>query len=130
MKLYHWMSIVKIIVWASILLLIRFFVDYQQDPIVAFSSIFVWVFIFVRWIGFYIFRWANTIFYPNWNKTNIIKKSHKLSLLFGFYILINIALIFQEARNKAIWILILVGFITLQIFISLPDYKKNKKKEF
>jgi len=128
MKFYHIISIIKIIVWFSILWLVKFFVDYEQDTFFAFLFVFIWIFITARWVWFYLFIFFLYLSNPNLEKTQLIKKSHKSSLLFGFYVLINISLIFQQIWNKNIWIILLAIFILLQMFVSWPDQKKTIKE--
>jgi type II secretory pathway component PulF len=48
-----------------------------------------------------------------------------MSLLFGFFVIINSALIFMQAWSKLLWGLLLVGFIGL--FITL-FVQRNKRK--
>ena len=45
----------------------------------------------------------------------LVKDSYKLSLLFGIFVIINILLILLGYRNKRIGIILLIGFVALQI---------------
>ncbi|MBU0626213.1 hypothetical protein KKG31_07630 [Patescibacteria group bacterium] len=68
-------------------------------------------------------------FYRHIEKVRLIKDSYKLSLLFGIYVMINAALILSEYRNKIIGIVLLAGFILLQIALFSDTKQVHEEKE-
>lgn len=130
MRLYHLGAILKIVVGVIILVSIYLTIYPQEDPAVALGFGFLWVFVITWGLSFYLFY---VVQYLTSHKPNLecAKESYKLSLLFGMYILANVALLLLWQRNKTIWISLFVVFIGLQIFLSLtPDHGNEEKWEF
>lgn len=124
MHLYHIISGIKFVLWVSIILIVYTSINIYEDPVVGMSLWFLGIFIASWGISFYLFLGIQNI-YRHDDKLRIIKDSYKLSLLFGIYIIINILLILLEYRNKYIGIILLIGFILLQI--ALFSDRKNEK---
>jgi hypothetical protein len=126
-RFYCWASIVKIILWAFIVFITYTSINIYEDPVIAVSLGFIWIFILIRWVSFYLFlRWQK-IFRKS-DKLRILKDSYKLSLLFGIYVIINVLLLILWWWNKFRWILLLVWFILIQILLLEGKYEiKNEK---
>ena len=101
-------------------------INIYEDPTIGIGLGFVWLFIASRGISFYLFLWIQNL-YRHSDKLRIIKDSYKLSLLFGIYVMINVLLILLEYRSKFTGILLLIGFILLQI--SLFTDKNHEKSQ-
>lgn len=114
MYLYHIISGIKCFLGIAILYIVYSSINIYEDPIVGISFGFLGIFIASRGASFFLFLGIQKI-YRHIEKIRLIKDSYKLSLLFGIYMLINVLLILLEYRNKFIGILLLVGFIFLQI---------------
>ena len=117
LNFYNTTAIVKIILWVSILLITYTSINVYEDPIVAISLWFLWVFILSRWISFFLFLFEQKLFHQLKSEENKKKDSYKLSLLFWIFCIINVLLILWSHRNKLIWIILLIVFILMQIFL-------------
>ena len=117
LNFYNTTALVKIILWASILLITYTSINVYEDPIVAISLWFLWVFILSRWISFFLFLFEQKLFHQLKSEENKKKDSYKLSLLFWIFCIINVLLILWSHRNKLIWIILLIVFILMQIFL-------------
>lgn len=116
-NLYNISSLTKIILWAVILLITYTSINVYEDPIIALSLWFLWIFILSRWISFFLFLFEQRLFHQLKSEENITKDSYKLSLLFWIFCMINVLLILWSHRNKLIWIILLIVFILMQIFL-------------
>lgn len=117
LSFYNTTSIAKIILWAAILLITYTSINVYEDPIVAISLCFLWIFILARWISFFLFLFEQRLFHKLKSEEWIKKDSYKLSLLFWIFCIINVLLILWSHRNKLIWIILLIVFILMQIFL-------------
>ena len=117
LNFYNTTAATKIILWASILLITYTSINVYEDPIVAISLWFLWVFILARWISFFLFLFEQNLFHQLKSEENKKKDSYKLSLLFWIFCIINVLLILSSHRNKLIWIILLIVFILMQIFL-------------
>lgn len=115
-RFYYIASIVKFVLWVFIMIMTYSFINIYEDPVIAISLIFIGSFITVRWLSFFLF-WGWQLLFRNVEKERIVKDSYKLSLLFGIYAIINILLIFLWAWNKVLWIILLWGFILIQVLL-------------
>lgn len=114
MLFYNIWALIKIIVWSLTIFYLYNYVNVFQDPTIWLAFWFLWIFLVVWGISFYIFYIFSKFFSQKPNIT-IASKSYKTSLLFGLYILINIALIVLENWTKLLWLLIFVIFVVLQL---------------
>lgn len=121
LKFYNTIALAKIILGALILFITYTCINVYDDPIIALSLWFLWIFILVRWISFFLFLFEQKLFHPLKPEENIKKDSYKLSLLFWIFCIINVLLILSSHRNKLIWIILLIVFILMQIFL----FEKN-----
>ena len=128
MYIYHVISAIKFALGLAIMIIVYTSINIYEDPIIGIWFWFLWLFIAARWISFYLFLGIQK-FYRRIEKIRLIKDSYKLSLLFGIYVMINVALILLEYRNKIIGIVLLAGFILLQIAL-FSDNKKEKHDEY
>lgn len=117
LKFYNTTAIAKIVLWAIILLITYTSINVYEDPIVAISLWFLWIFILARWVSFFLFLFEQKLFHKLKSEENIKKDSYKLSLLFWIFCIINVLLILWSHRNKLIWIILLIVFILMQIFL-------------
>lgn len=127
MYLYHIASLIKFILGLVILLITYTSVNVYEDPIIGIGLTILWLFIAARGASFYLFL-ALQKFFREVSQDRLIKDSYKLSLLFGIYVLINALFLLLWYRNKFLWIILLVGFIILQI--ALFSEQKSDKNEF
>jgi hypothetical protein len=102
-------------------------INIYEDPAIAVSLGFIWIFIWIRWVSFYLFLWGQKIFRKVEN-SRILKDSYKLSLLFGIYIIINILLLILWWWTKLRWVLLLVGFILIQTLLLESNHEINNEK--
>jgi hypothetical protein len=123
MNLYQIASATKFVLWLIILILVYSYINVYEDPWVGISLGFLWLFIMLRWLSFYIFLLWQKLFRTNQDEERITKDSYKLSLLFWIYAVINVLLLILWNRSKFLWLILLVGFIALQI--SLFSEKKQ-----
>jgi hypothetical protein len=127
LKFYYWASIAKIILGLLIVFITYTYINVYEDPVIAISLGFIWIFIWIRWISFYLFLWGQKLFRKA-DQLRILKDSYKLSLLFGIYVIINVLLLILWWWNKFRWILLLVWFILIQILLLEGKYEiKNEK---
>jgi len=126
-KFYYWASIAKIILWLFIVFITYTSINVYEDPAIAVSLGFIWIFIWIRWISFYLFLRGQKLFRKTEN-IRMLKDSYKLSLLFGIYIVINILLLMLWGWNKFRWILLLGWFILIQILLLESKYETNDEK--
>ncbi len=126
LKFYYFASIAKLILWLFIVLITYTSINIYEDPVIAISLWFIWVFIWIRWISFFLFlRWQKI--FRKTKTYRIIKDSYKLSLLFGIYCVINILLLMLWSWNKFWWFILLWWFILIQIL--LLENKNEKTNE-
>lgn len=116
LRFYYIASIIKVALWLTINIVTYSFINVYEDPVIAISLWFIGVFILIWWISFFLFLLWQKLFRKN-QKERIVKDSYKLSLLFGIYAIINILLIFLWAWNRIWWIILLWGFILIQILL-------------
>ncbi|PJA48067.1 MAG: hypothetical protein CO170_03855 [candidate division SR1 bacterium CG_4_9_14_3_um_filter_40_9] len=126
MYLYHIISGIKFILGVAIILIVYTSINIYEDPMMGIGLGFLGIFIASWGISFYLFVGIQNI-YRHVEKLRIIKDSYKLSLLFGIYVLINILLLLLEYRNKYIGIVLLIGFVFLQIALFSDSAKKNEE---
>jgi len=128
MYLYHIISGIKFILGVAIVLLVYTSINIYEDPVIWISLWFLGIFIASRGLSFYLFVGIQKL-YRHIDKLRIIKDSYKLSLLFGIYVLINILLLLLEYRNKYIGIVLIAGFVFLQIALFSDNKQKNEKED-
>lgn len=116
-NLYHTTAIIKIILWVTVLLITYTSINVYEDPIIALSLGFLWIFILAWWLSFFLFLLWQKLFHKLKSDEDATKDSYKLSLLFWFFCIINALLLVMSRRNKSVWLIILVIFIFIQIFL-------------
>lgn len=116
MILYHIASITKIFLGIAIMLITYTSINIYEDPAIAIGLGFVGLFIAIWWLSFYIF-WGLQKSFRAIDTDRIMKDSYKLSLLFGIYVMINILLLLLWSWTRRRWIILLWGFIWLQMFL-------------
>ena len=126
MKLYHLSSLIKLVLWVGIMLVTYLCINVYEDPIIGIGLLMLGLFIAARGGSFYVFLWLQK-FFREQSPTNLIKDSYKLSLLFGIYVLINALFILLGYRNKFIWVILLVGFIILQVLLFSEQKKSHNE---
>ncbi|MFZ2150859.1 MAG: hypothetical protein WAZ12_03945 [Candidatus Absconditicoccaceae bacterium] len=123
MNLYQIASATKFVLGLIILILVYSYINVYEDPGVGISLGFLGLFIMLWGLSFYIFLLGQKIFRTNQDQERITKDSYKLSLLFGIYAIINVLLLILGNRSKILGLILLIGFIALQI--SLFSEKKQ-----
>lgn len=125
-NLYRITSIVKIILWITVLFVTYTSINIYEDPVIALSLWFLWIFILAWWLSFFWFLFWQRLFHKLKSDDDAIKDSYKLSLLFWFFCIINALLLVMSRWNKLTWLIILVAFIFIQIFLfEKKDGKTN-----
>ena len=109
-------------VGAVILLLVYFYVNVYQDPLVAISFSFLGIFIVSWGVSFYLFFGATRLFSSR-ASTHIASYSYKVSLLFGVFMLLNVLLLLMGQRNRLWGGLLIVGFVVVQILLAPASNK-------
>ncbi len=127
MYLYHIASLTKFVLGVGIMLITYTSVNVYEDPVVGIWLGILWLFIAARWASFYLFLVLQK-FFRELPQDRLIKDSYKLSLLFGIYVLINALFLLLWYRSKFLWIILLVGFIILQV--TLFSEQKKPTNEF
>lgn len=127
MYLYHIASLIKFVLGLIILLITYMFINVYEDPVIGIWLVILWLFIAARGASFYLFLVLQK-FFRDVSQERIIKDSYKLSLLFGIYVLINALFLLLWYRSKFLWIILLVGFIVLQV--ALFSEQKKETHEF
>lgn len=120
-NLYYITAIAKIVLWIIVLIITYTAINVYEDPVIALSLSFLWIFILARWWSFFLFLLWQKLFHKLKTEENAIKDSYKLSLLFWFFCIINVLLIILWHRNKVLWFALLIVFILMQIFL----FEKN-----
>ncbi len=116
MRLYHIASLIKLVLGVIIMLITYMFINVYEDPVIGIGLGILWLFIAARGASFYMFI-ALQKFFRETSQITRIKDSYKLSLLFGIYVLINALFLLLWYRNKFIWVILLVGFVILQVLL-------------
>ena len=124
MYLYHIASLIKLVLGLIILLITYTSINVYEDPVIGIGLIILWLFIAARGASFYLFL-ALQKFFREVPKDRLIKDSYKLSLLFGIYVLINALFLLLWYRSKFLWIILLVGFIVLQVTLFSEQPAKS-----
>jgi len=127
MHLYYIASLIKIILGAGVLILTYTFINVYEDPLVGISLVMVGLFIASRGASFYLFLAIQKRF-RNLSPDRLVKDSYKLSLLFGIFVIINALLLFLWYRSKFLWLILLVGFVILQVLLF--SEQKEETNEF
>ena len=116
-NLYYTTAIIKIVLWIVVLLITYTSINVYEDPVIALSLWFLWVFILAWWASFFLFLLWQKLFHKLKSDDDAIKDSYKLSLLFWFFCIINALLLLMSRRNKSVGLIILIVFIFIQIFL-------------
>jgi len=124
MYLYHIASLIKFVLGLIILLITYTSINVYEDPVIGIGLSILWLFIAARGASFYLF-FVLQKFFRDLSPDRLVKDSYKLSLLFGIFVLINALFLLLWYRNKIIWIILLVGFILLQMALFSEQKKTN-----
>jgi hypothetical protein len=127
MYLYHIASLIKFVLGLIILLITYTSINVYEDPVIGIGLSILWLFIAARGASFYLFLVLQK-FFRDLSPDRLIKDSYKLSLLFGIFVLINALFLFLWYRSKLLGIILLVGFILLQM--ALFSEQKKTTHEF
>ena len=117
LNFYNTIAFAKVVLGALILLITYTSINVYDDPVIALSLWFLWIFILARWISFFVFLFEQRLFHQLKSEEQLKKDSYKLSLLFGIFCIINVLLILLSRRNKLVWLALLILFILMQIFL-------------
>ncbi len=115
---YHSISIIKILLGITTILLTYYTINIYEDPIIAIGLGFTGLFITLWGIIFFIF--LGVLYLINDENTDMLdikKQSYKSSLLLGIYSIINILLILLEQWTKMLGIILLAIFVLLHIIL-------------
>jgi len=126
MHLYYLASLVKFVLGLLILLITYTSINVYEDPMIGIGLSILWLFIAARGASFYLFL-ALQKFFRDIPQERLVKDSYKLSLLFGIFVLINALFLLLWYRSKFLWLILLVGFIILQIALFSEQKKENNE---
>ena len=131
MELYQIASLSKFILGVFILVIDYTMINVYEDPTIGIGLGFLWLFIAAWWGSFYLFYWIQKL-YRHVDKQQLIKDSYKLSLLFGIFVILNVLLLLLGYWNKWLGIVLLGGFIALQVtlFSDSKDTNGSQEKTF
>ena len=124
--MYKFASIIKILLWGTILLVDYTMINVYEDPLIGIGLGLVGVFILSWGVSFFIFFYAQELFRRLEYRDRNLKDSYKLSLLFGLYSLINVLLLLLGSWNKWRWLILLAGFVVLQYLLFLEPKHDRK----
>ncbi|EKD25115.1 MAG: hypothetical protein ACD_80C00118G0024 [uncultured bacterium (gcode 4)] len=124
MYLYHIASLIKLLLGLLIMLITYTSINVYEDPMIGITLGMLWLFIASRGASFYLFL-AIQKFFREVSQERLVKDSYKLSLLFGIYVLINALFLLLWYRSKILWLILLVGFIILQVILFSEPNTKN-----
>ncbi len=127
MHLYHIASLGKLVLGVVIMFITYTSINVYEDPVVGIGLGILWLFIAARWASFYLFIMIQKRF-RDVSPDRLIKDSYKLSLLFGIFVLINALFLLLWYRSKFLWLILLVGFIILQVLLF--SEQKQETNEF
>lgn len=126
MHLYHIASLIKLVLGIGIMLITYTSINVYEDPVIGIWLGILWLFIASRGASFYLFLGIQKRF-REISQTRLIKDSYKLSLLFGIFVLINALFILLWYRSKFLWLILLVGFIILQVLLFSEQKKETNE---
>lgn len=128
MQLYQLASLAKFILGVLILIIDYTAINVYEDPAIGIGLWFLWLFM-AAWGGsFYLFLWIQK-FYRHLDHLQLVKDSYKLSLLFGIFVLLNVLLLLLGRWNKWLGLILLGGFIALQVSLFSGAKKKHDSQE-
>ena len=127
MRLYYLASLIKFVLGVLILLITYTSINVYEDPMIGIGLSILWLFIAARGASFFLFL-ALQKFFRDVPQDRLVKDSYKLSLLFGIFVLINALFLLLWYRTKFLWLILLVGFIVLQV--TLFSEQKKATNEF
>jgi Ca2+/Na+ antiporter len=126
MHLYSIASLIKLLLGIGIIGITYTSINVYEDPMVGIGLSMLWLFIASRGASFYLFfgiqKWFRDLPYDR-----LIKDSYKLSLLFGIFILINALFLLLWYRSKFLGLVLLIGFIVLQIVLFADEKKSHNE---
>ncbi len=126
MYLYHIASLIKFVLGIAIMLITYTSINVYEDPIIGIWLGMLWLFIAARGASFYLFLGIQKLF-REIPQSRLIKDSYKLSLLFGIFVLINALFLLLWHRTKILWLILLVGFIVLQVTLFSEQTKTTNE---
>jgi len=127
LRFYYIASIIKLILWLTIIIITYTSINIYEDPIIGISLWFIGSFIFIRWLSFFLFlRWQKL--FRQKTQERIIKDSYKLSLLFGIYSIINILLLILWSWTKIFWAILLAWFILIHILLLERQHEQQEEQ--
>lgn len=130
MQLYQLASLAKFILGVLILIIDYTSINVYEDPAIGIGLWFLGLFIAAWWGSFYVFYWIQKR-YRHIEKLQLIKDSYKLSLLFGIFVILNVLLLLLGYWNKWLGIVLLGGFIALQVTLfSDPKHHHDSQEKF
>lgn len=116
MQIYQIVSIIKIIIWISTIILVWLRVSPLEDLTTWIILMLIWIFLSIRGIVFWIL-YTLYIFMSHKKLSIIASQSYKISFLCGIYWLINFTMIAYEMRNWTIWLAITWFFVWISILM-------------
>ena len=124
---FRHLSLLKIGVGVTLLGVTFFTINVYEDMVIGISMLLFGLF-FLSWgASFFLFLTLHHLFHTfPLSETKKEKKSYKLSLLFGLYILINIILLIVEKRTKRNGFMLLMLFIVGQVVLFVqPKHERQ-----
>jgi len=123
MYLYYIASLIKFVLGVTIMIITYTSINVYEDPVIGIWLGILWLFIAARGASFFLFLGIQK-FFRDIPKDRLVKDSYKLSLLFGIYALINALFLLLWYRSIFLGLILLVGFIIIQM-VLFSEQKKT-----
>ncbi|MCX6822751.1 MAG: hypothetical protein NTX91_01985 [candidate division SR1 bacterium] len=114
MQLYYIASLSKFVLGVLILIMDYTSINVYEDPAIGIGLGFLGLFI-AAWGGSFFLFYRIQKLYRHIEKGQLVKDSYKLSLLFGIFVILNVLLLLLGYWNKWLGIVLLGGFVALQV---------------
>lgn len=124
-NLYTGASLLKLAIGILIVMLTLWTLNVKEDPEIALSFLLVGIFILAWGLAYFLFYGLELLFLLKVAQEKMQKDAYKASFLFGLYALINVLLLIGKFWNKWLGLLLLAGFIALQVILFINDNQEK-----
>jgi len=124
MKTYSIWALFKCIIGAAIIWLVYTYVNVYQQPLLGIGFGLLGVFLTGRGLSYFLFLGMYKLTDYAWYKQ--ISLSYKLSLFFGIYLLLNLALMINDQWTQTLGIAMIFFFLGLILMIWYSPEKIRK----
>lgn len=128
MKIFFWISLLKVIFGAGILVIDWLTINVYEDTVLGIWLGLIWGFLLAWGVCFFCCWGLQNLFKKKPKTENDVKRSYFLSLLFSFYCIFNMLLLLLGKRNKGRGVILFLIFFGLQRVVLL-DHKVVQNHE-